>query len=49
LKGILKDQESNSSDEIEGAITRIDDDVLQNWMGLLAWVVENGGENAGKT
>jgi hypothetical protein len=54
LKGILKDQEFNSSDEIEEAITRPWDDltfdnvqsVFQNWMILLAWIIENRGEYA---
>jgi hypothetical protein len=54
LKGILKDHEFNSSDEIEEAITTVWDiltvdnvhSVLQNWMSRLAWAIENGGEYA---
>jgi hypothetical protein len=51
LKGVLKDRESNSSDEIEGAITKVWHEptfdevqsVFQNWMSSLAWVIENWG------
>jgi hypothetical protein len=49
LKGNLKDQESNSSNEIEEAIFGIWDDftfdnvqsVFQNWMRRLAWIIGN--------
>jgi hypothetical protein len=52
LKGIQTDQEFNSSDEIEEAITRIWDDltfdnvqsIFQNWISCPAWVIENRGE-----
>jgi hypothetical protein len=54
FKGILKDQEFHSSNEIEETITRVWDDfsvdnvqsVFQNWMIRLAQVIENGGEYA---
>jgi hypothetical protein len=54
LKGILKDQEFNSSNEIEQGIPRIWDDlnfgnvqgVFQNRMSRLVRVIENGGEHA---
>jgi hypothetical protein len=54
LNGILKDQEFNSSDDIEEAITKAWDDltfddvqsVFQNWMSHLAWIIENAGEDA---
>jgi hypothetical protein len=50
LKETLKDQEFNSSDEIEEAIPRVWDDltfddiqsVFQNWMSHLAWVSRTG-------
>jgi hypothetical protein len=53
LKGIRKDQEFYSHDEIEEAITMawnnlaFDDvqSVFHNWMNRLRWVIENGGEN----
>jgi hypothetical protein len=52
LKGVLKDRECNSSDEIEVAITKVWDEltfdevqsVFHNWMIRLAWVIENEGE-----
>jgi hypothetical protein len=52
LKGIFKDREFNSYDEIGGEITRIWDGltfddverVVWKWMSRLAWVIENGGE-----
>jgi hypothetical protein len=52
LKGIFKDQEFTSSDEIEEAIPKTSNDltlddvqsVSRNWMSRLAWVIENGGE-----
>jgi hypothetical protein len=52
LKGLLKDDEFNSSDEREEAITSVSDglifsevqSVCRNWMSRLAWVIENGGE-----
>jgi hypothetical protein len=49
LNAVFSDEEINSSDEIEEAITRIWDGgqtVFQNWMGRLTWVIENGGEDA---
>jgi hypothetical protein len=54
LKGILKDQEFNSTNETEETITRIWDGltsdntqgVFQNSMSRLAWVIENRGEHA---
>jgi hypothetical protein len=56
LKGILGDQEFNSSDEIVEAIARIWDDptfdnvqrVFQNRMSRLASVIENRGEYPNK-
>jgi hypothetical protein len=52
LKGILKDREFVSSEEIEVAIADVwngltSDDVqsvFRNWMSRLTWVIENGGE-----
>jgi hypothetical protein len=52
LKGILKDQEFHSRDEIEEAITMAWNDltsdkvqsVFHNWMNRLRWVTEYGGE-----
>jgi hypothetical protein len=52
LKGIRKDQEFVSSEEIEVAIADLwngltfDDvqSVFRNWMSRLTWVIENGGE-----
>jgi hypothetical protein len=52
LKGVLKDREFNSSDEIQEAIMKEWDElifdevqsVFHNWMSRLAWVIENGGE-----
>jgi hypothetical protein len=52
LKGVLKDHEFHSSDEIEEAMTKVLDEltfdelqgVFQNWMSRLASVIENGGE-----
>jgi histone-lysine N-methyltransferase SETMAR len=52
LKGVLKDREPNSSNEIEEAIVRVwvelifDEvqSVFHNWMNRLAWTIENGGE-----
>jgi hypothetical protein len=51
LKGIFKDQESPSGDEIGEAMTKtwndltLDDvqSVCRNWMSRLVWVIENGG------
>jgi hypothetical protein len=51
-KGVLRDREFNSSDEIEGVITKVWDEltfdevqiVFHNWMSGLAWVIENGGK-----
>jgi hypothetical protein len=53
LKGILKDREFVSSEEIEVALADvwnglISDDVqsvFRNWMSRLTWVTENGGEH----
>jgi hypothetical protein len=53
LKGVLKDHELNSSEEIEGVITKVWNEftfnevqsVFHNWMNHLAWVSENGGES----
>jgi hypothetical protein len=52
LKGIFKDREFSSSDQIEEAITQVGNDlsfedvrsVFQNWMSHLACVIETGGE-----
>jgi hypothetical protein len=52
LKGVLKNCEFNSSDEIEEAITKIWDEltfdevqsVFHNEVIRLAWVIENEGE-----
>jgi histone-lysine N-methyltransferase SETMAR len=52
LRGILKDREFHSHDEIEEAITMAWDDLtfdkiqsaFHNWMDRLRWVIENGGE-----
>jgi hypothetical protein len=52
LKGVLKDRDLNSSDEIEEAITKVGDEltfdevesVFHNWMSHLAWVIKNEGE-----
>jgi hypothetical protein len=52
LKGILKDREFASSEEIEVAIAGVWNDltsddmqsVFPNWMSRLSWVIENGGE-----
>jgi hypothetical protein len=52
LKGILKDREFHSHDEIEEAITIAWNDrtfdevqsVFHNWMNRLRWVIENGIE-----
>jgi hypothetical protein len=52
LKGILKDREFHSHDEIEDAMTMAWNDltfdevqsVFHNWMNRLRWVIENGGE-----
>jgi hypothetical protein len=51
-KGILKDLEFKSGDEIEEAIAKFWDgftfdevqSVFHNWMNRPAWVFENGGE-----
>jgi hypothetical protein len=53
LKGILKDREYHSPDEIEEAITMAWNDltfnevqsVFHNWMNRLRWVTENEGEH----
>jgi hypothetical protein len=53
LKGILKDREFNSSNEIEEATTKVWDDltfdevqsVFHNWMSRLAWVIGDKGEH----
>jgi hypothetical protein len=52
LKGILKDRELYSHDEIEELITMAWNDltcnevqsVFHNWMNRLRWVIESGGE-----
>jgi hypothetical protein len=52
LKGILKDQEFHSRDDIEEAFTMAWNDltfdevqsVFHNWMNRLRSVIENGGE-----
>jgi hypothetical protein len=52
LKGILKDREFHSHDEIEEAITIAWNDLtfgevqsaFHNWINRLRWVIENGGE-----
>jgi hypothetical protein len=52
LKGILRDREFHSRDEIEEAIKMGWDDltfnevqsVFHDWMNRLRWVIENGGE-----
>jgi hypothetical protein len=52
LKGIMKDRELHSHDEIEEAITMawnaltLDEvqSVFHDWMNRLRWVIENGGE-----
>jgi hypothetical protein len=51
-KGILKDKEFTSSDEIGDALTNVWNDftfdyvqnAFPNWMRRLAWVIENDGE-----
>jgi hypothetical protein len=56
LKGILKDREFHSHDEIEEAITMVSNDltfdevqsVFHNWMNRLRWVIKNGGEHIPK-
>jgi hypothetical protein len=53
LKGILKDREFHSHDEIEEAITMAWNDltlndvqsVFHNWTNRFKWVIEDGGEN----
>jgi hypothetical protein len=53
LKGVLKDREFNSSDEIKEVIAKVWDkftfdevqSVFHNWMDRLAWVVANEGEH----
>jgi hypothetical protein len=50
LKGILKDQEFHSHDEIEEAIPMTRNDltfdevqsVFHNWKNRFGWVIENG-------
>jgi hypothetical protein len=52
LKGILKDREFHSHDEIEEAIPMAWNDltfdevqsVLRNWMKRFRWLIENWGE-----
>jgi hypothetical protein len=52
LKEVLKAREFNPSDEAEEALTKISDELtfdemqgaFHNWMGHLAWVIENGGD-----
>jgi hypothetical protein len=52
LKGILKNREFHSHDEIEEAITMAWNDVtfdeiqsvFHNRMNRLRWIIENGGE-----
>jgi hypothetical protein len=52
LKGVLKDREFNSGDEIDGAITKVWDElafdevqsVFYNWISHLAGVIENISE-----
>jgi hypothetical protein len=54
LKGILKDQEFHSSNEIEETMTNVWDDltfddvqgIFQNWKSRLVSVIENGREHA---
>jgi hypothetical protein len=53
LKGILKDRNFHSHDEIDEGITMAWNDltfdeiqsVFHNWMNRLKWVIENGGES----
>jgi hypothetical protein len=53
LKGVLKNREFHSHDEIEEAIMMARNDltfdevqaVFRNWMNRLRWVIENGGEH----
>jgi hypothetical protein len=57
LKGILKDQEFNSSDELEEKMTRLWHDVTSdNVQGVFgncticfAWIIEDGGEYTHKS
>jgi hypothetical protein len=52
LKGILKDRDFHSHDEIKEVITMAWNDltfdevqsVFQNWVNRLRWVIENGGD-----
>jgi hypothetical protein len=52
LKGVFKNREFHSSDEIEEAITKVWDgltfdevqSVFHNRMSRFAWAIENGGE-----
>jgi hypothetical protein len=51
LKGVLKDREFNSNDEIEEVMTKAWDEftfdevhtVFHDWMSRLTWVIANGG------
>jgi hypothetical protein len=51
LKGVLNDREFNWSDEIQGVVTKVWDEltfaevqsVFHNWMSRLGSVIENGG------
>jgi hypothetical protein len=48
LKGVLKDPEFNSSDEIKEAVTKVWDDltfdevqsVFHNWLSRLVWAIK---------
>jgi hypothetical protein len=52
LKGIFKDREFSSNEQVEDAITQVWNDlsfedvqsVFQNWMSRLACVIDTGGE-----
>jgi hypothetical protein len=52
LEGILKNHRFHSSDEIEGAVPKVLDDltfedvqrVFHNWMNCSAWAIMNDGE-----
>jgi hypothetical protein len=52
LRGVLKDRDFDSGDEIDEAIPRVWDEltfdevqsVFHNWMNRLTWDIENWGE-----
>jgi hypothetical protein len=52
LKGVLKNREFHSHDEIEEAITMVWNDltfnevqsIFHHWMNRFRWVIENGRE-----